>query len=142
MKFFLKKARGGRRAAGGGAAPRVAARVLQLIRNAPVYKALAKHPPHAAQATILYVLQHSREDALSIYLSIYLYLSTSLARGVGSVSPTAELLVRPPTRTSRAEKHRLSTACTKQSAQSHSQSAFARSTNGGGGEDMPPVLGG
>ena len=63
MKFFLKKARGGRRAAGGGAAPRVAARVLQLIRNAPVYKALAKHPPHAAQATILYVLQHSREDA-------------------------------------------------------------------------------
>ena len=34
-----------------------------------------------------------------------------------------------------------STACTKQSAQSHSQSAFARGLNGGGGDDVPAVLG-
>ena len=34
-----------------------------------------------------------------------------------------------------------STACTKQSAQSHSQSVFARGLNGGGGDDVPAVLG-
>ena len=40
------------------------------------------------------------------------------------------------------KKHGPSAACTKHSAHSHSQSAFARGPNGGGGEDVLAVLGG
>ena len=66
------------------------------------------------------------------------------AVAVGSVSPppsfwSARLLDHFAWR----KKHRSSAACTKhRSAHSHSQSAFDRGPNGGGGEDVPALLGG
>ena len=50
---------------------------------------------------------------------------------------------RPPAITSRGGRSTgPAPPAAKQSAQSHTQSAFARSPNGGGGEDVPAVLGG